>query len=271
MAEENTHSLAVAGAAGTTAAETTIGTITLPADGPWKIHTVWAQVANATATAAEATALQLRVASLQGDVEPNPAPALFPLYASGSSLGATIDVIANKLQMWDVDWDAPGRATINMNVLNVGLSTVAPQVVCGLMFGRSIPDKKRIRYSDTVRGTITAAADTSIGTMTLSERATRITGLCGLLVQDNVLTTAEELIGFWRMTSDDINILPALFPFNNAFSAGLGALINGAGVGSTNYIPVDIPIVGGARIQFFVDLNTAVTNAAECAFFVAYE
>lgn len=271
MAEENTHGLAVSGAAGTTAAETTIGTITLPADGPWKIHTVFLSAANATATAAEALAMQLRVASVQGDIEPNPAPALFPAYFSGSTLGATIDVIANKTQFYDVDWDAPGRGQLNMNVLNVGLSTVAPQVVAGIIFGRSIPEKKRIRFSDTIRGTISSAADTSIGTMTLSERATKITGIIGLLVQDGVLTTAEELIGFWRMTSDDINILPANFPFNNAFSAGLGALINGAGVGSTNYIPVDIPIVGGARIQFFVDLNTAVTVAAEVAFFVAYE
>jgi hypothetical protein len=86
-----------------------------------------------------------------------------------------------------------------------------------------------------------------------------------------VLTTAEELIGFFRLASDDVNLVPAQYPFPMAFSAGLGALIQGASFTPSGFIPVDIPIVGGARINCFVDLNTAVTTAAEVQVYIAYE
>ena len=36
-------------------------------------------------------------------------------------------------------------------------------------------------------------------------------------------------------------------------------------------IPVNIPVEGGARIDCFVDLNTAVTNAAEVLIGITYE
>jgi hypothetical protein len=79
------------------------------------------------------------------------------------------------------------------------------------------------------------------------------------------------LIGFFRLASDDVKLPPMQLPFNNVYGAGLGALIQGGNQGRIDYIPVDIPVQGGARINAFVDLNTAVTNAADCEIFIAYE
>lgn len=269
--EENTHSMIVTGGGGTAASESSIGSITLPADGPWQIHHIFGQIAAATATAAEAIGGYLRLESLAGDLEPNPAPAEFPLYSAGSFLGATADRVSNPLQMYRINFAAPGKSQLQLLYAQDVACTVAPQIVAGIIFGKSVPEMKPLQYVDSVQTTVTAATDTSIGTITLSERAARIVGVCGVLIQDGVLVTAEELVGFWRMASDDVNIIPAQFPFTNAGSAGLGATIGTGGIGMTSFIPVDIPVPAGARINTYVDLNTAVTNGADVRIFIAYE
>lgn len=271
MPDENTHGMIVAAAGQTAAGEQTIGQIVLPVDGPWIIHGLFGQIVSATATAAEATGGYMRFDAASGDIEPNPAPSKWPVICNGSALGATIDQMACALQMYDVNWVAPGRATINLIFNNTVAATVAPQIVMGILFGKAIPQKKPFLYCDTVRVTTNSAADTAIGTITLSERATRITGLMGVLLNDGVLTTAEELIGFFRLASDDINLVPAQYPFPMAYSAGLGALIQAGPWIPSGFISVDIPVIGGARINAFVDLNTAITTAAEVQVYIAYE
>jgi len=271
MADENTHGLIVASAGQTAAGELALGTLTLPADGPWIIHDVFGQIVSATATAAEATGGYMRFDAASGDITPNPAPSKWPVICNGSTLGATIDQGSCVLQRFPVAWEAPGRATISCIFNNTVAATVAPQIVMGILFGKKIPEPARFLFCDTVRTTTNSAADTSVGTITLSEKAKRITGICGVLLNDGVLTTAEELIGFFRLSSDDIDLVPAQFPFPMAFSAGLGGLINAGTYVPTGMIPVDIPVVGGARINCFVDLNTAITTAAEVQVFIAYE
>ncbi len=271
MADENTHGMIVTGASQTAAGEAVLGNIILPADGPWIIHHIFGQVANATATAAEAAAGYFRVEAASGDISPNPAPSRWPLIAGGSTLGATIDVQSCPLQIYPVNWTAPGRASINMIHNNTALSTVAQQLVLGIMFGKAIPEKKPMIYCDLVRVATNSAALTAIGQIVLSENATRITGIMGVLVSDGVLVTAEECIGFFQLQSDDINIVPAQYPFQMAYSAGLGALIQGGSWMGSSFLPVDIPVVAGARINAFVDLNTALTNAAEVQVYIAYE
>lgn len=271
MATENTHSALVAAAGATAAGETLIGSITLPAGGPWIIHNVFGLLARATATAGEFNGGNIRIESASGDIKPNPAPSRFPLSESGSFLGATADVVCNPLHIYPVLWEATGKAVINLYYNQATTVTVAPQLVLGLMFGREVPAVRPIVQCDMVRAAVTSAADTAVGTITLAERATRITGIMCQAIQDGVLTTAEELIGFCRLASDDIDLTPFQIPFANAYGAGLGALINQAGPINTEFIPLDIPVIGGARLNAFVDLNTAVTNAAEVQVFLAYE
>lgn len=271
MTEENTHGMA-AGLVGQAAAgEKTIASLTLPADGPWLIHHVWAQVVAATQTAAESVGGYIKIESVAGDLEPNPAPAQFPLFSQGSLLGATARQVACPLQMFPIAYTAPGKAQLRLIFGSDLGDTVAPQIVCGILFGKTLPEVKPILYCDSVRASVTAATDTTVGTITLSERSTRITGICGIAIQNGVITANEELLGFWRMASDDINIIPAQFPFMAAYAGGLGALIGPADIPPFNFIPVDIPVPSGARVNTFVDLNTAVTNDADIRIFLAYE
>ena len=268
-----THSMIVAGAASAAAGDSTIGTIELPSreSGNWLIHSVFGQVARATATAAESVGGDLRLVVAQGELTPNPAPSRVPIFENGSFLGATADVSVCPLHMYPTAWEATGQARLSL-VFNTAITnTVAAQVVAGVMFSDERPAVTPFKFIERVRTAVTSAADTSIGTITLSQNATRIVGICGILQQNGVLTTAEELIGFFRLGSDDVKIVPAQFPFNTAYGAGLGALIASAPVGPTNFIPVDIPVPDGARIDCFCDLNTAVTNGADVEIFIAYE
>jgi len=270
MALASTHGQVLAAAGGTAAARVSLGDITLPAGGPWKIHGVHASVVRATGTAGELNGGFIDVAALSGDLTPNILPAQFPIYESGSSLGATLDQTICPTMIYDVDWEAAGKAIIQIGYTQDTAVTVAPQIVAGILFGPQAPVARPSMHSTRVRAAVTAAADTAVGTIALPESAKEITALCGVLIQDGVLTTAEELTGFWRMTSDDFDLTPAQFPFANVYGAGLGILINGASGMFNTPIPVAIPVVGGSRINIFVDLNTAVTNAAQVDIYLMF-
>lgn len=269
--ESDNHGSVVAGAGSIAAGETVIGTITLPANGPWSIWGVWVMIAAATETAGESFGGNLRLNALDGDLEPNPAPVRIPTGMGGSFLGATVGVRACPLKVWPIDFQAPGKARIQMIYDEASAVTVATQVVCGLLYGKTFPSFNPITYIDRVRNAIVSAVDTSIGTITLSEKSKMITGIGVQITQDGVLTTAEELLGFLRLSSDDVNLAPSQWPLNAAYSAGLGALIGQSNIIIPDLIPVNIPVPGGARINCFIDLNTAITNAAEVEVFLSYE
>lgn len=267
----NTHGSIVTSTGATTAADKTIGQITLPAGGPWNIHHVWAQVVSATATAAECIGGHFRFDPASGDLDPDPSPSEFPVFETGSSLGGTIDRGCCPLNLFPVDWTAAGKAVINC-ILHTSIAcTVAPQVLIGMLYGDSRPEAKPFTFCDSIRAAVSSADDTAIDTVTLSQKASRIVGACGILSQDGVLVAGEELIGFFRLASDDVKLPPMMLPFNNVFGAGLGATIFGGSQGPINFIPLDIPVPNGARINAYVDLNTAVTNAANVEIYLAYE
>jgi len=269
--ESDTHGAIVTGAAGTAAGETVIGTITFPAGGPWIIWGVYGFMVAATPTAAEVVAGHMRLNAASGDILPNPAPSRFPLAAVSSQLGATLPATQHPLKIWPVQYEAPGKGVMQLIVNQAVGNTVAPQCLLGVLFGKTIPSVRQIRYIDTVRAQVAAAVDTLIGTLTLAEKATRITAIGGILCQDNVITTVEELIGFFRLSSDDVRMPPAQFPFSACYGGGLGALILNTGAQVPQMIPVDIPVPGGGRIDCYTLLNTLVTNAAEIQIYIAYE
>lgn len=267
----DTHSAIVTGAAGTAAGETVIGNITFPAGGPWRIWGVFGFMVSATPTAAEVVAGYMRLNAVSGDIIPNPAPSRFPLAAVMSQLGATLPAVKHSLRIWPVDYEAPGKGVLQLLVNQAVGNTVAPQCVLGVLFGKTIPSVRPIRFIDTVRVQTNAAVDTAVGTITLAEKAQNITAVGGILIQDNVITTAEELLGFFRLSSDDVRMPPAQFPFSACYGAGLGALIVANSAQVPQMIPVVIPVPGGGRIDCFVDLNTALTTNAEIEIFIAYE
>lgn len=269
--EADSHGQVVAAGASAAAGDTVIGTITLPANGPWLIYGLWCQHVEATATPGESTGGHFRINALDGDITPNPAPSRFPTGLGGSFLGGVEQQRVSPLKIWPVQFTAPGKARIQLIYNNTVAVTVAGQVAMGILYGKSIPNTPPITYIDVVRAQVAAAIDTAVGVITLAEKGRRITYIGCQIAQSGVLTAGEELIGFFRLASDDVNLSPSEWPCNAAYGAGLGATIEQPVVLPPTMIPVNIPVPGGARINCFIDLNTAVTNAAEVEIFIAYE
>ena len=260
---------AVAG--GVAAADYLIGTITMPAGGPWTIYKVWCSYAMTTQTAGESGGGYFLFRSASGDVSPNPAPSRFSAGLVPDFLGATAPQIMSPTQVFDVHWQASGKAVIDCLFHIPFPVTVAPQIIIGMVYGPSRAMPTPIFFSDVVRVQTNAAAETAIGTITLAESASRITSVSAVLAQSNVVTTVESLLGFIRLASDDINLAPALYPFSCAYSGGLGALIENSPPPVSLAIPLNIPVRGGARVDAFVDLSVATTNNAEIEVFLTYE
>ncbi len=266
------HSMIVASTTAKEAGDTSLGTIELPQRdaGTWKIHQVFAQVVRATATAAESVGGDFRLQPNQGEVLPNPAPSRFPVFEAGSFLGAAGYLTACPLHIYDVDYDASGQARIEILYNNALLATADAEAVAGIIFGDERPARVPFHFVDRVRTIVTSSADTSIGTINLSQNATAIVGVLGVIQRHGALVEVEETIGFFRLASDDVKLVPAQFPFNAAFGAGLLTNIHHPSQPKLEFIPVNIPVPKGARIDCFSDLNTAITNGADCEIFLAY-
>lgn len=272
MAAESTHGQVVSATGQTGAGNKTIGSIELPSRGqPWTIDQIDAQVVRATATAAESIGGHFSLDSVSGDITPDPAPSRWPVFESGSFLGAVSDVTVCPRFAYDVDLKASGKANLDLVFSLAIASTVAPVVNIGIKYGPNIVQPPRPKFCDRVRATQTSADNTQVGTISLSEKATRIVGIIGVLSQDGVLVAGEELSGIFSLRSDDVDLVPSFWLFNEVFGAGLSTTINGGQ--HTHPTPhwVDIPVPGGARIDCFVDLVTAVTNGADVEIFIMYE
>lgn len=268
--ESGTHSLILAGAGGVIAGDTVLGQITLPANGPYLVHHAFGTVVNATPTAAQAQLCSGVIRSVSGDVTPNPSPFTFPIMEAEASLGVTINRGRCETTMIPIKWQAAGKAVMDLILRQYVVSTVAPQAVMGVIFGKKLPTGEPATNMDSVRAAVAVAAEAAVGVITLATSAKKIVGIMPVLAQNGVVVTLEELIGWVRLASDDIDLAPSQWPFLAGYGAGLGALINGSSGVCMRYWPVDIPVPGGARITVTVDLNTAVTNAAEVICYLLY-
>ena len=268
-----THGITRQGAGGTTAGSTTLidSNIELPAGGPWLIHGLWMQVVQSAAVAAETLAGNIVLDSRSGDLTPDPAPGTFPMPGLIATAGANQGLSVCPLKIIPIQFQAAGKAVVSLSYYNQLALSAAPQVACGIIFGDAIPTQRPVIFCDGVRGTQTAAAETSVGTITLSTRATRITGIFADICVDGTWTADEEFLGVIRLGSSDVPLPPSNFPLMRAFSPGDGTPVGHSDVPYWDFIPVDIPVEGGARIDTYIDLNTAVTNAVTVAIYLAYE
>ena len=269
----STHAIARQGPASATAAtKLQIGAdIIMPADGPWTIFGIWGQVVKATAVAAEGTGGLLILDSLSGDIDPDPAPAKWPVVGNMAGASANFAGAQVPLNIWPVNWSASGKATLKLSFTNLLASATAPEVACGIIFGKEIPERKSMLFCDSVSAAFAAATEQSIGTITLAEKATRIVGILADLQKGDAHTVAEEVMATIRLDSADIKFPPAQFPCCRAYDSGDGTVAGAASVPQSQFIPVDIPIVGGARIDVFATSSIAVTANCEVTVSIAYE
>jgi hypothetical protein len=269
----NTHALAVTGTGGTAAAaKTQIGSnLTLPAGGPWTIHHIWGQVAMDTTVPDEGTGGQLIIESSSGDIDPDPAPGKFPMIGSPVHESANSNISAVPLNLWPTKWEAAGKAVISLHYLNILAITTGSEVAAGIIFSKGIPEVRPLVFCDGVYSSFASAAESAIGTITLAEKATRIVGILADLNKGDSATAAEAILATIRLASDDIKMPPAIYPCNRAFNAGDGTIAGECSTPQSQFIPVDIPVEGGARIDVYATTTISVTGNADLSVFIAYE
>lgn len=271
MAADSSHGQVIVAAGVATVANTRLGEFTVPArEGGWTMNHVMGQLVPITNTPAEAVNGFFGFTTPTGNFEPSPDPSRFLVAAQSSCLGAVADVPTCPLHRYDIENKIAGNALVGIAVELAIAAATAPIWAVGVHYAPDIVVPKRAFWCDRVRTTVTAAARTLVGRITLSERASEIVGIMGHLIQDGVLVTAEELIGFYDLVSDDVSLQPSEWLFNQAFGAGLGATINGGQIAPPMPHPVSIPVPGGAKIDCFVTLETAVTNGADAEIMILY-
>lgn len=268
-----THALKTTGTGGTAAAaKTQIGaSLTLPAGGPWTIFGLWGQVAKVTALADQGTGGQLIIDALSGDLSPDPAPGKYPLIGNAACSSAAFSIAAMPLNIWPVRWEAAGKAVIALSYLNQLAITSGSNVAAGIIFGKEVPEPRPLVFCDSVYSSFASATEQSIGTITLAEKATRIVGIFADLNKGDATTVAEPIIGTIRLASDDIKMPPAEYPFARCFDSALGVLVGECSAPRMDFIPVDIPVEGGARISVYATTIVSVTGNADVLVYLAYE
>lgn len=269
----STHAIARQGPGSATLnAITQIGAdIVLPAGGPWIIFGLWGQVVKATTVPDEGTGGILKLDTLSGDIDPQPAPADFPLIGSPVSESANAALSGVPLNIWDVNYNAAGKAIAKLSYQNDQAITTPSEVACGILFGDSIPVRARSPFCASVQTEWASAAETAIGNITLAEKATRITGLMFDLNKVDASTTAEEVMALVRLDSADIKLPPAQYPCLRAFNASDGTAVGQSAIAQAQFIPVDIPVVGGATINIFATSSISVTGNCSLRAFIQYE
>lgn len=273
MAADASHGLVRQAIITATVVETQLGDdIEVPVRaGGWRINDISGQVVRVTASPAVSIGGVMRLNAPSGDITPDPRPSARPVYESGSLLNTTTGVSACPIWRYPTNLLAAGKANIGLLATNSIASAVGPAWAIGIHFAPNIVVPERPLFYDFVRATQSTVARTLVGQIIISEKATKITEIIGILQQDGVLTTAEELIGFFDLASDDVELAPSQWLFNTAFGAGIGATIASGYQTVRNPYLVDIPVVGGARIDCSITLLTAVTNPADVMIAIGYK
>ena len=128
-----------------------------------------------------------------------------------------------------------------------------------------------LKFCDAVYSSFASASEQSIGTITLAEKASRIVGIFADCNKGDALTSGEAILATIRLASDDIKMPPAAYPCMRCFDAGDGTVEGESAAPRMDFIPVDIPVEGGARLNIYATSVISVTGNVDIQVFIAYE
>lgn len=268
-----TFAIARTGTGGTAAlANTNIGAvITMPAGGPYIIHDIWGQVVKSTTIPDEGTGGALILNSVSGDIDPDPAPGQWPLIGACVSQSANCALAPVPLNLWQTLLNASGKAQLQLSYINQLAITTGSPVAAGIIFGDVIPAPVRAPFCAYVQSSFASAAEQQIGSITLAEKATKIVGILADLNKGDAVTVAEAMLATIRLGSQDIKLPPSQYPCNRGFNASDGTPVGQPATPRSAFIPVDIPVIGGAIIDVFATTVISVTGNADVSVYLAYE
>lgn len=268
-----THAIGRLGTGALTSGETVqIGeNIILPANGPWLIYNVWSQ-AILVDKAINDGVVGLIILDSSGDVTPDPAPGQFPLVSHSTRQTGFANVSDfTRVNFWRTRLIAPGKSQIQLKHTSQHTLATAPVLSVGIIFDKMIPILRYSPWSANVSKAVSTNVETLLGTIIISESAKRISSLyCDFFMTD-FLAADQNIIGTFRLDSDDIDLTPSIYPAFRAYAATAGN--SNALSTSIDIEPIilDVTVPGGARINIFCTLNAAVTTPVIAQCFLTYE
>ncbi len=276
-----THSQGVSGVGATTggtASEVSIGTTTLPRAGPWNIYGLWFTSSHDLPGDGIQIQSRMRVDDINADViGDTPTPYTIPIFSQPAILGTGGASYMVPWQYKPVKWQAAGGTQLRFLQAEGTTLSTAGQFSMGVFFGIK-PTMYDVIARDVIAnhyefasGTADTTAETTAGTVDLSEKAKVITGLC-VDVVGSASVEGEQLSGLARIQSDDVDLPPFTFPFSHVSTAPLESVENDASAVGTipTFIPVHIPIPAGSSIEFLTTLDVDVGAAAITTSYIAY-
>lgn len=249
----------------TAATEVSISTITLPAGDNWKIQAI--ALTCVCATQVEGN-LELRMRCNSGDVSPNPSPFKIPIPSFTAQ--QTTPAVAHSLQPFVVrtNFRAAGKSILEFFIFNRGATATYYYSVSIIIADQNIDMPSAIVYSDSSSANVTATTETSLGTITISESAKKLTGVCCFGIPNaSAFAASKTLSGKLRLDSNDVLLTPFDVPMT-AFS-GSSTAPNITVPTIPFWYPLDVPVPGGARITGYVTEQIAVD--ADITFWIAYQ
>lgn len=115
----------------------------------------------------------------------------------------------------------------------------------------------------------TASGDTTktlVDTLTVPMNVKKIVGISILSLGGAGITTLEDVTGIMTFESDDMDIAPMILPLPQ-----VAVLTSGVAALNPFIWPVDIPVVGGAKIKGYVTMDMALTVDSKIRFTLIYE
>jgi len=103
--------------------------------------------------------------------------------------------------------------------------------------------------------------ETSIGTITITQKASRIVAVWAYAMAGAIMTSAESITGIVRFASADLSLAPLSFPLHL-----INILTSGAIGFNPQFIPVNLPSQGNPIVEGFVTMDMAQTGALVARF-----
>lgn len=245
--------------------------IILPAGGPWLIYDIWHQSLITLEDGFISTSGFIHLRSISGDIQPDPSPGQFPVSNHFITFAGAIESDLDFINHSKTRLLAPGKSQISLN--HVADKTITPETIysVGILFDKSIPLSRHSPWSARAAKFVSTNRETLLGTIILSEGSKRITSAYFDLFVPSGMFINESLIAQFRLDSDDIEITPAVFPSFRAYTRLGGGFLNFSIASVQTPIILDIPVLGGSRIDVFVTLFVATSTPVLAQGFLTYE
>lgn len=115
----------------------------------------------------------------------------------------------------------------------------------------------------------TASGDTTktlIDTITVPMNVKRLVGISVISLGGAGITTLEDVTGILTLESDDQDLAPMILPLPQ-----VAVLTSGVAALNPFIWPVDIPVVGGAKIKGYATMDMALTVDSKIRFTLIFE